>query len=59
MAHSSTTPNANLPQFADDDKPSWTGDFNEAMTKIDAKYAELIGRINDLQTQVNNKVDKA
>lgn len=58
MAHSSTTPNVGLPQFADTDKPTWTGDVNEGYTKIDAELARLQGLINSLQTQVNNKVDK-
>lgn len=58
MAHSTETPNVKLPQFEDDDKPSWTGDVNEAMTKIDAEFARLQGLINAQQTQLNNKVDK-
>jgi hypothetical protein len=58
MAHSMSTPNKQLPQFADDDKPSWLGDFNEAMVKIDAEFGRLQGVINDQQTQINNKADK-
>lgn len=35
MAHSSTTTNFNLPQFAGTDHPSFTGDFNEAFLNLD------------------------
>lgn len=35
MAHSQQTDNFQLPIFAPADKPTWTGDFNEAMTKTD------------------------
>lgn len=58
MAHSLSTPNKALPKFADTDKPTWTGDWNELVTKVDAEFGRLQGLIDALQTQVNNKVDK-
>lgn len=35
MSASQKTTNYDLPIFADDDTPTWLGDFNDAMTKID------------------------
>lgn len=58
MAHTNLTTNKHLPLFVDDDKPTWLGDFNEAMNKIDAEFGRLQGLIDSLQTQVNNKQDK-
>jgi hypothetical protein len=59
MGHSDHTPNVTLPQYVDDDKPSWLGDVNETNRRIDAEFARLQGLIDNLQTQVNNKVSKA
>jgi hypothetical protein len=39
MGATNTTPNLNLPQFADGDKPTWRGDVNDAMIQIDAEIA--------------------
>lgn len=58
MASTNKTANVALPQFTDDDKPSWLGDVNDAMRKIDAEFGRLQGLIDSLQTQVNNKQDK-
>lgn len=58
MAHSKRTANYDLPIFDDDDKPTWTGDFNELSTKTDAELARLKGLVDSLQTQLNNKADK-
>ena len=41
MTHSTTTANYGLPQFADNDKPTWRIDVNETNQKIDAALAEL------------------
>lgn len=35
MASTNKTPNYNLPQFVANDKPTWLGDFNSAMSNID------------------------
>lgn len=40
------TPNANLSQFADNDKPTWLGDYNADMSKIDGEFAEQRTDIN-------------
>ena len=58
MGHTSQTPNKQLPQFADDDKPTWLGDVNEAYRKIDAEFGRLQGVIDLMQSEINNKVDK-
>jgi hypothetical protein len=53
MGHSLQTANKQLPQFVDDDKPTWLGDVNEAFRKIDDEFGRLQGLINSLQTQLN------
>ena len=58
MGHTNQTVNKQLPQFVDSDKPTWLGDINEAMRKIDAEFGRLQGLADSLQTQVNNKVSK-
>jgi len=58
MGHTNQTANKQLPQFVDADKPTWLGDVNEGFLKTDAEFGRLQGLISDLQTQVNNKVDK-
>lgn len=35
MANTNSTPNYSLPLFVPEDKPSWLGSWNDAMTKID------------------------
>lgn len=37
MSSTNTTPNYGLPQFINSDVPSWLGDFNGAMSKIDTQ----------------------
>lgn len=51
MSHSAATPTKNLPMFEDDDKPSWLGDFNEAMTKIDTAFSAQEALIVALQNR--------
>lgn len=58
MGHTNQTPNKQLPQFVDSDKPTWLGDVNEVFQKIDAEFGRLQGVIDTLQTEINNKVDK-
>lgn len=43
MSARNSTPNYELPIFEPNDKPSWQGDFNEAMNKIDT----AIGGVNN------------
>lgn len=40
MASTNKTPYAELPQFLPSDKPTWLGDVNNAMLKIDGKLSE-------------------
>jgi hypothetical protein len=47
MSATNSTPNYELPIFEPNDKPSWQGDFNEAMNKID-------GAINDVEEKADN-----
>jgi hypothetical protein len=53
MPASSLTSSILLPQFNDTDKPTWLGDFNSAMRKIDAAFAAKEAEINTLTTQLN------
>lgn len=52
MAASSSTTNLNLPIFTDDDKPSWRGDFNAAMQRLEDQHNLDQTRINELTAQV-------
>lgn len=53
MGASSLTQTVLLPLFEDSDKPSWLGDVNGAMRKIDAAFAAKEAEINMLTSQVN------
>jgi hypothetical protein len=53
MGASSLTATTLLPLFEDTDKPSWLGDVNNAMRKIDAAFAEKEAEINTLTAQLN------
>lgn len=53
MGASSLTQNVLLPVFADNDKPSWLGDWNNAMKKIDAAFAAKEAEVNTLTNQLN------
>lgn len=60
MSASRLTPTVLLPQFNDTDKPSWLGDFNTAMEKIDNAFAARDANnstqdfnYNALVTQIN------
>lgn len=46
MSATNSTPNYELPIFEASDKPTWQGDFNEAMNKIDTA-------IHDVETDVS------
>lgn len=41
MPSTNKTPYADLPQFLPSDKPTWLGDVNNAMLKIDGKLSEV------------------
>ena len=52
FAHTNATTNYELPQFVGTDKPTWLGDFNEAMSDIDAGMHENASDIATMQTDV-------
>ena len=41
MSSTNKTPNYNLSQFADSDKPTWRGDYNADMSKIDTSVKDV------------------
>lgn len=59
FAHTNATTNYELPQFVGTDKPTWLGDFNEAMSDIDTGMHENATAISTMQTDVNNAVSTA
>lgn len=54
FASTNKTANYELPQFVGTDKPTWLGDFNGAMSAIDAGMAENASDIEDLDTRVSS-----
>lgn len=58
MGHSLQTTNKQLAQFVDDDKPTWLGDVNESLRKIDDEFGRIQGILNSLQTQINNLAEE-
>lgn len=59
MASTNETPVLKLPQFVGTDKPSWLGDFNGAMTKIDTAVGDNTGKIAGVETVANAAQAKA
>lgn len=59
FASSNKTANYELPQFVGTDKPTWLGDFNEAMSDIDAGMHENASDIASMQTDVASAVSTA
>lgn len=59
FAHTNKTANYELPQFVGTDKPTWLGDFNEAMSDIDAGMHENATDIASMETDVTNAVQAA
>ena len=53
FAHTNATTNYELPQFVGTDKPTWLGDFNEAMADIDAGMHENASDIASMQSDVS------
>lgn len=54
FGHTGETDNYDLPQFVGTDKPTWLGDFNSAMSAIDAGMAENASDITSLGTRVTS-----
>lgn len=59
MASTNETPVLGLPQFIGTDKPSWLGDVNGAMLKIDTAVGENQGKIGSVETVANSAESKA
>ncbi len=53
FAHTNATTNYELPQFIGTDKPTWLGDFNEAMADIDAGMHENASDIASMASDVS------
>lgn len=53
FAHTNATTNYELPQFVGTDKPTWLGDFNEAMADIDAGMHENASDIASMTSDVS------
>ena len=54
MSSSQKTPYYNLSQFQDTDKPSWRGDYNGDMSKIDTGMQEIKTSAIDAKTAAQN-----
>lgn len=54
MSSTNKTPNYNLPQFINTDVPSWLGDFNEAMSKIDTQMKSNDTKSTSASTNAEN-----
>ena len=59
FASTNKTANYDLPQFVGTDKPTWLGDFNEAMSDIDAGMHENATSISTMQTDVASATQTA
>lgn len=59
FASTNKTANYELPQFVGTDKPTWLGDFNEAMSDIDTGMHENATAITGMQSDVTNAVATA
>lgn len=58
MSASRETTNYKLPLFADADQPTWLGDFNGAMNKIDAGIATVGANASTALSAANNAVNR-
>ena len=60
MSATNLTKNLKLPQFVASDKPSWLGDYNGSMLKIDDGYGKMAGDIskaNDTASSAKSQSD--
>lgn len=58
MTASNETTNYKLPLFTDDDQPTWLGDFNGAMNKIDADMNTIGANASTALSAANNAVNR-
>lgn len=54
MSSTNKTPNYQLPQFINTDVPSWLGDFNDAMSKIDTQMKSNDTKATSASTNAEN-----
>lgn len=54
MSSTNKTPNYELPQFVANDVPSWLGDFNQAMSKIDTQMKANDTKATGASTNAQN-----
>lgn len=58
MSHSQSTPNYGLPIFVNNDQPTWLGDFNSAMNKIDNGLNTVGTNASTALSAANNAVSR-
>lgn len=58
MTATNETANYKLPLFTDDDQPTWLGDFNGAMSKIDADMNTVGANASTALSAANNAVNR-
>ena len=58
MTATNETTNYKLPLFTDDDQPTWLGDFNGAMNKIDADMNTIGANASTALSAANNAVNR-
>lgn len=54
MSSTNKTPNYNLSQFTADDKPTWLGDYNSDMQKIDTQMKANATKADSAESTANN-----
>ena len=58
MSHTNQTSYYKLPLFVDNDQPTWLGDFNGAMNKIDADMNTIGANASTALSAANNAVNR-
>lgn len=58
MSATNETTNYKLPLFTDNDQPTWLGDFNGAMSKIDANMNTIGANASTALSAANNAVNR-
>lgn len=59
MPSTNKTPYADLPQFLPSDKPTWLGDVNNAMLKIDGKLSETNTKNTQQDLQITTALENS
>lgn len=59
MSSTNKTPYTNLSQFVDTDRPTWRGDYNGDMSKIDTAIQRVDNAATTAQTALNNHIRDA